>query len=487
MTDDVDDVSSTKTTSLLSYDSLSSDLQRPVVIPFGDDYAIVASLTDVSKSASTSDSSVLRSTTVTQALGSGVKYRVVAYNSSGSEAAYKDYSYGNESTIGGFTGLTAGSTYTFVAYSGNSTSALPSINSENSSLTAATVSYSSIANTGSEQFMYFSKSLTLALGTNYLGITLANKFSQVKTVLSIDSTANGSAYFVSIGTPTFTPLASSASIPLNSGIPTFGSTEVTNGRTVVFPSVSSSSKLKKITSDSISLVHAATTSGALNIGAVTIRTVDGDATSDITRSVSVSGLSITPGHKYNLNLQITPPCVQVVGVSQDFSWSSSSWTTGTTHTNTVTMPAADYGFVFDIYTLDNSFNMSINGVAIATKEIQFQPDQTTNVTFADGTYWGDGTIAQVYNLSGNKAANKPIVRVVISAAGAVSLFASKYSYTSSNWALLPVVLKSGTSFNTVTWNSTSTNAVVVSQLVAGQTTMDGNGRGYKKITCTTSN
>lgn len=36
------------------------------------------------------------------------------------------------------------------------------------------------------------------------------------------------------------------------------------------------------------------------------------------------------------------------------------------------MPATDFGFVFDIYKLDNSFNLTINGTQMASKEINFQ-------------------------------------------------------------------------------------------------------------------
>jgi hypothetical protein len=89
------------------------------------------------------------------------------------------------------------------------------------------------------------------------------------------------------------------------------------------------------------------------------------------------------------------------------------------------MPATDFGFVFDIYTLDNSFNLTINGTKMATGEIQFERGSSPaqNIRFADGTAWQDGTIAAIYNMKGTEG--KPLVRVVISKDGTISMFGSK--------------------------------------------------------------
>lgn len=54
-----------------------------------------------------------------------------------------------------------------------------------------------------------------------------------------------------------------------------------------------------------------------------------------------------------------------------FQWSIAD-SPGPYVTQNITQPASNYGFVFDIYELDNSFNLNINGTLIAAQELQFQ-------------------------------------------------------------------------------------------------------------------
>lgn len=459
---------------------------KPIVVPVDDYYSIVATLTPELQS----QSSTTRTTTVSQSLGAGVKYRVIAYDSNGNYVSYKDFAYGNESTVGRFSGLTAGNTYTFVAYSVNSTSTLPDISAGNTStLNNAAIAFNSFGTTSSDQFMYFKKSLTVQYGDNYLDLTLAHKFSQIKTKLSITGNAlNKNAYFVNISNPHFTPMASSASVSLSDGTVTYGANKSTSvGKTIVFPSFSTG--INSLTADSTTLVHAATDTARLIIDALTIKGDASDYRTDITRSVNIPNLSITPGHRYNLNLNVSVPCVQVVEVSKSFSWKytkEEAGTVGSTITNTATCPAADYGFVFDLDSLDNSFQLIINNVPIATQELQFQntANLTQNIKFADGSYWNNGTVSDIWTIFGSKSANKPALRIVINENGNVSVYGSKYSASSSKWGLYPIVFTtaSGGKFNTVTWNKTSTNTITVKQTVQGQTWFTGRGRGFKLIT-----
>lgn len=41
----------------------------------------------------------------------------------------------------------------------------------------------------------------------------------------------------------------------------------------------------------------------------------------------------------------------------------------------LTNSAADLGFIFDVYTLDNSFTLTVNGASISSSKLEFQPDQ----------------------------------------------------------------------------------------------------------------
>ena len=62
-------------------------------------------------------------------------------------------------------------------------------------------------------------------------------------------------------------------------------------------------------------------------------------------------------------LQIKNPCTEPTG-DDTFEWRSQF---GDVKTNTLYASNANYGYTFDIYELDNSFNMEINGQKLATK------------------------------------------------------------------------------------------------------------------------
>ena len=145
-------------------------------------------------------------------------------------------------------------------------------------------------------------------------------------------------------------------------------------------------------------------------------------------------------------------------------------------------PAADRGFTFDIYTLDNSFNLNINGTNIASNEIQFtnnvpgSPPQ--NIMFADGSLYGAGGIPDIWNITATDP-DHPIVRVVISQSGNITLFGSKIT----GGPLFPLTLFNGNTLNSIIWNTAAANVVTVSQLVTGPTYITGNGKGLKKGFC----
>lgn len=150
-----------------------------------------------------------------------------------------------------------------------------------------------------------------------------------------------------------------------------------------------------------------------------------------------------------------------------------------TNGNTVAFsaPAADLGFIFDVYTLDNSFNLNINGTNLAVNEIQFQPDHIDNIKFVDGSRYGNGGVSQIYQMTGN--ATNPLVRIIIHKNGSVKMFGSK----ATNGHLYPLQLYNGNHFNTINWNKTGGNTVVLSQSVVNMTYITGNGRGIKNGFC----
>jgi hypothetical protein len=130
---------------------------------------------------------------------------------------------------------------------------------------------------------------------------------------------------------------------------------------------------------------------------------------------------------------------------------------GTRLTRTFNAPAADAGFVFDVYELDNSFNMTINGVDLATQEIQFQSgvdNYPRNIRFkSDKNQWGENGVLRF--IFGNSTNTTPIIRITIGPDGSVSMMGRR---SFSN--LEPLELYGGTRFNTVTWKTTGSNTVV---------------------------
>lgn len=173
----------------------------------------------------------------------------------------------------------------------------------------------------------------------------------------------------------------------------------------------------------------------------------------------------------SISIQVVP-CTEGVNGS-DFSVSGGQ-------EKTFNMPATDYGFQFDVYELDNSFNLTINGIKLAKQEIEFQKGTSLggqNIRFKDGTIWEEGGISDIWRLRGTKDA--PIIRIVIDPYGNVTMFGSK----SSGGILEPLELFNGNSFNIITWNTKSNNTVVATQSVIGTTLMKGHGSGRNVAPC----
>lgn len=221
--------------------------------------------------------------------------------------------------------------------------------------------------------------------------------------------------------------------------------------------------------------------GVWNIGPlnnVTTRTLTIDATlkstGNYTNTATISTTSGIPdpiSSNNSASATVAVICTEQVQ-GQNFSTSNGASTT-------FNQPATNNGFVFDIFTLDNSFNLTINGTQLATTEIQFQSGSTPpiNIKFTDGTLYEINPVGPIFQLTGTAAA--PIIRVVISSTGAVKLFGSKVS----GGPLFPLELFNGNALNTITWNSFGTNTVTASQLVIGPTTILGTGYGSNIIPC----
>lgn len=447
----------------------SSDLNNNIqttVIPFDDNFSLIAtlSLEGVSKENSTqqrnntSDNTSIDARAATGPvrtnLAANVKYKVLVYNSTGTRVAEKDYSYGNEATTGGIP-LDGETTYTFIAYSINSTSTLPA------AVNSTSLSTVNVPNVTGD-LMYFKESIKLKKGNNNLNVVLKHKFSQITTTISLDPASTGT--ITALSTPfIIKPTRTSASINLSTGNLTYNAVN-TNGTPVTFGALNG----RSVASTPTQIISPAITNGTFDIGSITMN--------NLTKGpISIPNLRINPGCKYNLNLAFTAPCTQTVNTT-DFAFSVQDGTT-----KTFSAPAADFGFVFDLFEIDNSFNLKVNNVLITTQEIQFEGTQGAtggqNLKFADNSYWGDGTVPQVYNMIGTTG--KPVIRITIDGNGKVAMFGSKVA----NGPLFPLVLSGTATFNTVTWTKTGANAIVASQTVKGPTYLKGEGFGKKVIPC----
>ncbi|WP_417619862.1 hypothetical protein [Oceanihabitans sediminis] len=177
-------------------------------------------------------------------------------------------------------------------------------------------------------------------------------------------------------------------------------------------------------------------------------------------------------------------CTEEVS-GEAFSWSENGGS-GTV-TKTITQPGVNGGFQFDIYELDNSFNMEINGVKLAEYEIEFQSNGTPapgiNIEFEDGDQYEADTEGSIWQMRGST--ERPLIRVQISPLGEVSMYGSK----TSGGILYPLQFKQNISpinyFNSIQWNTDSINTIVVTQNIVGATLMDGYGTGRNIIPCKT--
>jgi len=119
----------------------------------------------------------------------------------------------------------------------------------------------------------------------------------------------------------------------------------------------------------------------------------------------------------------------------------------------------------DFVSIDNSFNLTINGTDIAT-EFQFQPGAPGNFArFDTGFTYGQNGVPQLWSMTGTAA--NPMLRVIVDADGNLQLFGAQ----SSGGPLLNLTLDTAPTI--VPWNSSGTNTISIGQFLTGPTNMEG--------------
>lgn len=127
--------------------------------------------------------------------------------------------------------------------------------------------------------------------------------------------------------------------------------------------------------------------------------------------------------------------------------------------------SVDNYLIVDIFSIDNSFNLSLNGNDVAG-EIQFQLGAAGNFArFADGTTYGEGGNPDIWTVTGTNGT--PAIRVVINQAGEFEIFGAR----SSNSPLEPMFLDTPPA--TITWNPSGSNTISIGQAVVGPTNLQG--------------
>ncbi|MDV3721082.1 hypothetical protein CMU38_17820, partial [Elizabethkingia anophelis] len=270
----------------------ASSIQRREV-SLNKDFDLIAELSPVKISASSgSQASIknnLMAATETTMLGNSVKYKVVVYKSSGEYVTERDYIHGQEASTS-VLNLDGDSNYTFIVYSVNSTTILPSVTfSDISNKTLSTSSLSGI--TGDNDFMYYRKDMQVSgNGPNYLNAILTHKLSLITS--TIDASATG--YNITAVDSNFDSHFPTYNVDLSSGL--VSRTGTVGNAAVIFPVLGTSVVVSQPT-----LINGSTTIGKFIISSMTI----GPYTQSVPRD-ALTGLKITPGVKYNLKLTIVP-------------------------------------------------------------------------------------------------------------------------------------------------------------------------------------
>ncbi|UZJ65740.1 hypothetical protein OKW96_06040 [Sphingobacterium sp. KU25419] len=270
---------------------------------FDEDFYLVAELTQESNAVvghaaklSQQNNGTIAQTTN---LNPNIRYKIVVYNNSGLYMTEKDYIRGQETSASPLM-LDGGLNYTFIVYSVNSTTVLPSVtfvNPANKTLTTSSVNV-----TGVQDFMYFRKDMTVSGdNTNYLGVILKHRFSQITT--TVDATATG--YNITALTSAINPQhLPNANITLDNGTINRSGTATTVA--VTFPTFGSQTII-----GTPNIINA-------NANSTTSYTIDNITIGPLTQSniTPFTNLNITPGVKYNMKLTIIPQDIYLTHLGQ---------------------------------------------------------------------------------------------------------------------------------------------------------------------------
>ncbi|OPC04831.1 hypothetical protein BAS09_03850 [Elizabethkingia ursingii] len=260
-------------------------------IPFGADLTLTAVLTP--EGPTKSEKAVASSTKINpmaeteqENIANNIKYKIVVFDANGTYITERDYTHGQEVNTTAIN-LDGGSSYTFIAYSIGSTSDLPSVTySDSANKTLSTASITNLD--GNKDLMYFRKDMQLNDGDNNLDVVLRHKISEITTTFS--SSATG--YNVSEIDAGFSSHYPNSDLKLSDA-------SIIRKGSVGDAKVTFSGLNSMNLSAPARFINADTQTGSFDITKITIGTITKN-------NISLfNNLKITPGIKYNLNINIT--------------------------------------------------------------------------------------------------------------------------------------------------------------------------------------
>ena len=490
---------------------------------------VIASLDPVNKSNSLNLNKIASTEPVRlrTTLGTGVRYSVYVYSTSGAYIAHRDYVVGKENETEVLK-ISGGRAFTFVAYSINSKESLPIVQG------AETLSTAKLDNI-SEDLMYYKETVDIvASSENVLNIVLKHQFSSIETVVKLtdangnDLNSTDARNIYNVNDLIFSNLSNSASLTFSDDKLSFVPISVNNTKIAEFDKTSDAYKglRKEKTTNSTILVSPQNTDVSVNIPAITIYEGAYEHTKG---NITIPNIRVTPGRKYKLILKVFKVATSLATITNETGTPALNnhlfSKSGTNNTFYKYNSAADlsYGLTVDIHEIDNSFNLVINDRPIAilasvtgpvtydtqsapSYEIEFQSTWrsgkfSSNIMFKDynmyehyvinnkryAGYASEGvtntnSLKSVWNVIGNY--NFPTIRIVISPSGKIDIFGAK----SSLEPLQPMVFRTDTDiptsyqkikFQDVLWNKDKANTIAITQIADGATVIKGSVRGFK--------
>jgi len=254
-----------------------------------------------------------------------------------------------------------------------------------------------------------------------------HQFAQINTIIKLDEQTKRYASIRGAGGASYIkPSYSKTKFKVSSGTITAAVQDLNDlGATVEFPFIEfDDMSTYEIITQKATILNTPSniTEGKFTIEALTI--------GDISRRVDIQNLNIKPGVKYNLVLTFNVPETTILGANPHFHFVDESTKEGEIYTHTIELENPTYGAQIDLWYLDNSFNLTINGKDLFTRELNFEGFPLHDVYFSDNTYYGyngtRGDINVIYWIN-QKAPREetPVVRLTIDENGKLQLFGRK--------------------------------------------------------------